>query len=186
MAALSVHDKEPMKLDTVAILAALIATSACKHKHDTKVVDPGDRTGTADSSGNGGRTDRDDNDTDKATVTADDGESMPSFAAVYFEFDSTVLTADARTELNDLGEWLEKHPKAKIRIEGNTDERGTDEYNIALGERRADAIKEYLGRLGVDDARLATISYGEERPAVSGDDENAWSKNRRGELVPNP
>jgi peptidoglycan-associated lipoprotein len=150
-----------MKLDTVAFLAALIATSACKHKHDTKIVDPGDHTTTSDRGG-GSRT-TDDHDSTKVTATDDDG-STPSFAAIYFELDSSEIDADGRHELDQLGAWLEAHPNARITIEGNTDDRGTDEYNLALGDRRAQTIRTYLARLGVDEARLATISYGEERP----------------------
>lgn len=173
-----------MKLDTIAILAALIATAACKHKHDTKVVDPGDQTGTADRSDDGKATsDGDDGSTAKVTATDDDG-SMPDLGPIYFSFDESTLSADGQNELDKLGAWMEKHPNAKIRIEGNTDDRGTDEYNIALGDRRANTIKTYLSRLGVEDAQMSTISYGEEKPAVSGSDETAWAKNRRGELVP--
>jgi peptidoglycan-associated lipoprotein len=174
------------KLETAALFAvAVIALAACPKKHATKVVDPGDDTGTADRNDTGDDTDRADGG-ETTTVKGDDGDSLPSFAAVYFQFDSTELTADSRTALQELASWLETHPKAKITIEGNTDERGTDEYNIALGEKRAHSIRMYLERLGVDGGRLSTISYGEERPADDGSDEVAWAHNRRGELVPKP
>ena len=117
-----------------------------------------------------------------ATLTPDT-EGAPSFGPVRFEFDSAVLTDDGRAELQRLAGWLEGKP-AKVTVEGHADERGTTEYNIALGQRRADAIVDYLVRLGVARARLAPISYGEERPAASGDDESAWAQNRRGELRP--
>ena len=175
-----------MKLITIPVFAAaLLSLAGCPKKKNTKVVDPGDDTGTSDRSDSGrDRSERDDDDGSTTKVSADDGTSTPSFAAVYFEFDSTDLSADARGELQQLAAWLESHPKAKITIEGHCDDRGTDEYNIALGQKRAKIIQDYLSRLGVDDARLATISYGEERPASNGDDENAWALNRRGELVP--
>lgn len=167
----------------VAMMTALLALAACKKKGTTEVVDPGD--GAADrSSGRGDlRTSSTGAGDGATTVRGDDGQSMPQLAAIYFEFDSATLTKPSRAELQTLGEWLVEHPEARITIEGHTDERGTDEYNIALGDRRASAIKEYLSRLGVDSARLATISYGEERPASSGDDEGAYAQNRRGELV---
>lgn len=117
-----------------------------------------------------------------ATVTPiGPADGMPSIGAVYFDFDSTTLSPDARAALARLGAWLVEHP-ARIQIEGHADDRGTDEYNIALGQRRAQVIAEYLERLGVAPANLDTISYGEERPAVDGEDESAWAQNRRGEV----
>lgn len=169
------------KLTTATILAAaLLAAPACKKKSNTKVASPGD--GSGDRSGARAGTERDDGGATR--VSADDGTSMPRFAAIYFEFDSTTLSDDARRELQELATWLESHPKARITIEGHADQRGTDEYNIALGDKRARTIQDYLGRLGVERSRLQTISYGEERPAARGDGEDAWALNRRGELVP--
>jgi peptidoglycan-associated lipoprotein len=174
-----------MKLKTAAAFAvAVLALAACPKKHDTKVVDPGDETGTSDRDTGKDRDRSDGGET--TTVTGDDGDSTPSFAAVYFEYDSSELSADSRKALDELASWLEAHPKATITIEGNTDERGTDEYNIALGEKRAHIIQTYLERLGIDADRLATVSWGEEHPADSGSDEDAWARNRRGELVPKP
>jgi peptidoglycan-associated lipoprotein len=159
----------------------LASLAGCPKNKNTRVVD----TGTSDRSDSGrDRGDRDGDDGSTTKGSADDGTSVPSFAAVYFEFDSTNLTADARGELQQLADWLESHPKAKITIEGHCDDRGTDEYNIALGQTRATIIQDYLSRLGVDQGRLATISYGEERPAANGEDEEVWALNRRGELVP--
>jgi peptidoglycan-associated lipoprotein len=105
-----------------------------------------------------------------------------TFAAIYFEFDSATLGDAARGTLAATGELLRQNPSVKIEIEGNTDERGSDEYNMALGNSRARAARNYLMNLGVDGSRLSTISYGEERPAVVGNDEAAWSKNRRDEF----
>ena len=79
--------------------------------------------------------------------------------------------------------WMKKHPDAEFLLEGHCDERGTREYNLALGDRRANATKDYLASLGVDPAKLKTISYGKERPFVEGHDESAWSKNRRTHFV---
>ena len=102
---------------------------------------------------------------------------------VYFNFDSSALSDEARSTLSKNAELLAKQPALKVRIEGNCDERGSDEYNMALGERRAKAAKDYLVNLGVQQGRLSTISYGEEKPAVEGHDEASWSKNRRDEFV---
>lgn len=103
---------------------------------------------------------------------------------VYFAFDDYSLSSDAQGVLNKVAEFLKGNASAVVQIEGHADERGSTEYNLALGERRAQSVKNYLVQLGVDAARLPTISYGEERPAVEGHDEAAWSKNRRGQFAP--
>jgi peptidoglycan-associated lipoprotein len=98
---------------------------------------------------------------------------------IYFEFDQATLSDLAKDTLVRNAEWLRANADARVQVEGNADERGTPEYNLALGERRAEAVKSYLNSLGVDRGRLVTISYGEERPADSGHGEDAWAKNRR-------
>ncbi len=98
---------------------------------------------------------------------------------VFFAFDSSELRPDARDLLRKQAEWLASNRSARITIEGHCDERGTREYNLALGERRANAVRSYLVALGVDSDRLSTISYGKERPAVLGSNEEAWAQNRR-------
>jgi len=101
------------------------------------------------------------------------------FANIYFEYDQyRVLNRDTAT-LEGIAGWLNENPDARILIEGHCDERGTNEYNMALGEQRALAARRYLVGLGIDSGRLTTISYGEERPAEFGDTESIWSKNRR-------
>jgi peptidoglycan-associated lipoprotein len=98
---------------------------------------------------------------------------------IYFEFDQATLSDTAKDTLVRNAEWLRANPNARVQVEGNADERGTNEYNLALGERRAAAVKTYLTSLGIEGTRLVTISYGEERPADSGHGEDAWSRNRR-------
>jgi peptidoglycan-associated lipoprotein len=98
--------------------------------------------------------------------------------AIYFAFDSALIRDDARTALQKIGTQL-AHAKKAIRIEGNCDERGTTEYNLALGDRRAREAKKYLERLGVPERRISVVSYGSERPKDPGHDESAWAKNRR-------
>lgn len=102
---------------------------------------------------------------------------------IFFDFDRSDLREDARQTLQAKAEALRQFPDVRIRIEGHADERGTVEYNLALGERRADAARAYLIDLGIDSDRMTTISYGEERPAVDGHNEAAWSQNRRDEFV---
>ncbi len=99
---------------------------------------------------------------------------------IFFETDSTDLTASARTTLENQAAWLAQYPSIGVAIEGHADERGTREYNLALGERRANSVRNYLVALGVSPSRISTISYGKERPAVPGSNDAAWSQNRRG------
>lgn len=99
---------------------------------------------------------------------------------IFFETDSTNLTASARATLENQSTWLEQYPNLGVTIEGHADERGTREYNLALGERRANSVKNYLVALGVSPSRVTTLSYGKERPAVPGSNQSAWSQNRRG------
>ena len=104
---------------------------------------------------------------------------------IYFEYDQITLTTESKETLSKIGNVLKKYPDIRnVKIEGHADERGTNEYNFALGDKRAAAIKSYLRNYGVDDARLLTVSFGEEKPAVEGSGEDAWSKNRRGEFEP--
>lgn len=102
---------------------------------------------------------------------------------IYFDFDSSDLSASARETLSKNAAALRKEASARIRIEGNCDENGSAEYNLALGERRAKAAQQYLVTLGIKPDRLTTISYGKEKPAVQGGDESAWQKNRRDEFI---
>jgi peptidoglycan-associated lipoprotein len=102
---------------------------------------------------------------------------------IYFGFDSDALADRAFDELQKLGEYLRSNSDAAVTIEGHCDDRGTTEYNLALGDRRAQTAKRYLTRLGVQPAKIRTVSYGENRPAANGDTDEAWSKNRRDEFV---
>ena len=101
---------------------------------------------------------------------------------IYFNFDKADLQPSSIEVLKKIGAWLSKNPEKKIRIEGHCDERGTDEYNIALGERRALAAKNYLSTMGVSMQNVTTLSFGEEKPAETGHNESAWAKNRRAEF----
>jgi peptidoglycan-associated lipoprotein len=98
---------------------------------------------------------------------------------VYFTYDSVVLSPQATQTLDGQAAWLEQYPDVLVTIEGHADERGTREYNLALGDRRATAVKNYLVALDIPPSRILTISYGEERPSDPGHDEQAWTENRR-------
>jgi len=104
---------------------------------------------------------------------------------VYFDFDSAELTAEAKMTLNRQYAFLNVNPTLVIVVEGHADERGTREYNLALGDRRATAVRDYLIANGLNSARVRTVSYGKERPAVEGSSEEAWAKNRRSATVLN-
>lgn len=102
---------------------------------------------------------------------------------VFFGYDRYDLAPEARTTLDRQASWLQQYPNLRVTVEGHCDERGTREYNLALGERRANSVKNYLVAQGVSESRITTISYGKERPAVPGSDETSWSQNRRGVTV---
>jgi len=104
---------------------------------------------------------------------------------VFFDFDKSDLKPEARRTVEAVAVWMSSYPATTVTIEGHADERGTREYNLALGERRANAVYDYLVALGVDPNRLSTISYGKERPAVLGSNEQAWAQNRRAVFVVN-
>ncbi len=104
--------------------------------------------------------------------------------SIYFDFDSSELRPDARSTLQAFFDQAQQRPDVNARIEGNCDDRGSEEYNLALGQRRAESAKSYLVNLGIDASRISTISYGKERPRVQGDTEAAWSENRRDDLRP--
>jgi len=102
---------------------------------------------------------------------------------VYFDFDNATLDYQAQELLKQKAMWLRDFPEANVVIEGHCDDRGTNAYNLALGERRAESAKAFLVNLGISDARLTTISYGEEKPLDMGQNEEAWAKNRRAAFV---
>jgi len=117
------------------------------------------------------------------------GGSRPGAAAasplkdIFFDYDRATLSDEAKRALNENAAWLKANAQARITVEGHCDERGTAEYNLGLGDRRAKAVRDYLTAVGVNGGRIRTISYGEERPFDPGHDESAWQKNRRGHFV---
>jgi peptidoglycan-associated lipoprotein len=97
---------------------------------------------------------------------------------VFYAFDSSKLSTDATGTLDRQSGWLGKYPQVSVQVAGNTDDRGTEEYNLALGQRRANSARDYLVAKGVASSRISTISYGKDRPTAVGDDESAWAQNR--------
>ena len=112
-----------------------------------------------------------------------DPNNILSKRSVYFDYDSNVVKDEYRATIQAHAKYLVENRNARVRLEGNTDERGSREYNLALGQRRADAVKKIMAVLGVPESRMETISFGEEQPKDQGHDESAWSKNRRTDIV---
>ena len=149
---------------------------------------------TADSSGSGSSSSSSDV-SSEGTITETSGSGIVSGSQedlivnvgdrVFFEYDSSDLDSDALELLQDQVAWLKQNSDVSVTIEGHCDERGTREYNLALGEKRAQAVKNYLIGLGINPDRVSTISYGKERPAVVGSNDGAWAQNRRSVTIVN-
>jgi peptidoglycan-associated lipoprotein len=163
----------------VALAAGLVG---CGKKRGAAVRGPGDArpVGPADGMGRAG-----DTASDVSSMSPDGGTGLDladgggPLADVYFEYDSAALTSTAMDVLNRHALWLKDHPGRRVTLEGHCDERGTVEYNLALGEQRARAVYDYLTSLGVPGTRLSTMSFGKERPLEMGSGETSWAKNRR-------
>lgn len=121
----------------------------------------------------------------RGPLTSEQISARDQFEAsdIYFAYDSSALTMEAQQILRQKAQWLRQNQWATIVIEGHCDERGTNEYNLALGDRRAEAVKAFLVDLGISPARMITVSYGEERPADPRSTEDAWARNRRAHFV---
>ena len=111
-----------------------------------------------------------------------DAAGRPVTRSVYYDFDQSTLSAEDRKVVEANAQYLRQHPEMKVRVEGNADERGSKEYNLALGQRRAEAVSKAMSLLGVKDDRVEAVSFGEEKPKVTGHDEQAWSENRRSDI----
>ena len=163
------------------LIAALVATGACSKKRpETLPPAPTDTQGPytpppADRSGP----------VDGAVVpgSAADFKRSVQSDTVLFGVDMSDIDPSARAILDGQAAWLARYPNVRITVEGNCDERGTREYNLALGDRRANAAKNYLAARGVSPSRISTISYGKERPIATGSDEASWAQNRRAVTV---
>jgi peptidoglycan-associated lipoprotein len=177
-----------IKMTVLLAALVLMATVSCSKK-DVKMEDQTASTSTEENSAQTGTdtTSMTDENVNSAASSRQTGSGMTVETVleqnVYFEFDKATLTPDAREALVKNGQWLRINRDVEITIEGHCDERGTNEYNLALGDRRAETVKIFLVDLGIQPARLKTISYGEEQPADPNHSESAWAKNRRAHFL---
>jgi peptidoglycan-associated lipoprotein len=165
-----------MNLRSLSLLAGVLLLAACAQDPEQK----------ANVSGNGAQTPTPPTTTTAATPTSPRDDFIKNVGdRVFFDYDKSDIKAEGRQVLQRQADWLKKNANVTVTVEGHADERGTREYNLALGERRATAVKKMLVALGVPANRVSTISYGKERPAVVGSNEAAWAQNRRGVTVIN-
>jgi peptidoglycan-associated lipoprotein len=118
---------------------------------------------------------------DLSSIVGQDWKEIPPLAAVPFDFDQAALSPEARSIVATNAKWLKAYPRVEVRVAGHCDDRGTIEYNIALGQRRARVVRDTYKALGIAESRLSTISFGEERPVCLSATEDCWAKNRRAE-----
>lgn len=170
---------KPM-IKTIVILAivALAGVSCGKKKADDAVTDVGATTG--DTSKDSGIT----NEKMNFDATGSDGGQISGLFTVNFDYDQATLSEESKKRLADNAKWMKSNPTVFMQIEGHCDERGSIEYNLALGERRAKSAKAYMAGLGIENKRLSVISYGKEKPLATGDTESAMAQNRRANFVP--
>jgi peptidoglycan-associated lipoprotein len=187
--------KQRMRLTVLLVVVAFLGFAGCAKKPATEDYDdysqPVEETRLSDEDLAGYQ----DSGISESAVSEDmrederfrDGygeDASEALQRIFFEFDQYTLSTEARRTLADNADYLKENPQIKVLIEGHCDERGSDEYNLALGEKRAQAVKNYLVSLGVEPGRLSVISYGEELPLDPGRGEEAWSRNRRAEFKP--
>ncbi len=162
----------------IAVLAAACASET--PKTTAPVTEGGKSTGT--TTGQGGSTTTPSQDSSVTGNPLHDPNNILSKRSVYFDFDSNAVKDEFRPLVQAHARYMVEHADARARIEGNCDERGSREYNLALGQRRAEAVKKIMTVLGVPDNRIETISFGEEKPVALGHDEASWAKNRRADI----
>jgi peptidoglycan-associated lipoprotein len=172
-----------MQRTVIAVLILCFGLVACAHKRPKEGPPPPPAAATtgADSTGAGGANAGAGNGSDDETAGPQAG--MLAKRVIYFDFDNSEIKGEGTDIVAAHAKYLASNPAARVRLEGNTDERGSREYNIGLGERRAQAVRRALLLQGAGDGQLSTVSYGEERPAAAGHDDTSWAKNRRVEIV---
>ena len=161
---------------TAVLISSLALMAACKSKPEPAPPPPPQQTTDTSGVADAGATVDD-------TATGGPSGELLSKRVVYFDFDRADIRGDSQGIVNAHAAYLAKNPSQKVRLEGHADERGSREYNIGLGERRGQAVRRAMLLQGVAETQLSTVSYGEERPAVAGSDEQAYSLNRRVEIV---
>jgi peptidoglycan-associated lipoprotein len=175
--------KLKMKLKSLAVICLGLLISACAASND-QAASSGSASG-ASAGSTSGQLSRDVTTTTSSTFAPGSQEELQASIGdrVFFETDRYDLSPEAQAMAGTWAEWMKKHQNVQIEIEGHADERGTREYNLALGARRANTVKDYLTSLGVQANRITTVSYGTERPDALGSNEEAWAKNRRSVAV---
>jgi peptidoglycan-associated lipoprotein len=168
-----------MVLALLVLVPGLMLMTSCAQQTAVEQDTTQKTTPSADTSGTTGGEDLPD---DAAKRAAEQAMNQFINEHIYFSFDSAQLSAMAQDTLKRKAAWLQENAGVMVAIEGHCDERGTNEYNLALGERRAQSARAYLVDLGISASRLSTISYGEERPLDARSTEEAWAKNRRGQF----
>ncbi|MCT4575243.1 MAG: peptidoglycan-associated lipoprotein Pal [Alphaproteobacteria bacterium] len=173
------------KFTKLFTLVLLLSISACSSNKTAKLEEMSNIDGYSETEeANTEATNNDEISSEELENYEPDADANIAFMTdvvniVFFDFDSSELNETARQTLQDQAAWLEINPTTKIMLEGHCDERGTREYNLALGARRAAKTQAYLVALGIDESRIKTISYGKERPMILDSSEKAWGKNRR-------
>lgn len=169
--------KQIFRVQVLVTLALALAFSSCATKPKKKAVEDNQPTV-------GSTSDNDASDLSAIELMADsDSGKAGALRTVNFAFNSSSLSSTAKNILQGNADFLKSNESVEVQVEGHCDERGGREYNIALGERRAKSVKNYLSALGVSSSRIKTISYGKERPISFGHDETSWASNRRGNFV---
>ena len=161
---------------SLLLTAMVLSLTACSHKKPA--VDTSG-TGTTQTTSSGNSTDMSATNLNGPAPGSQQDLVVNVGDRVFFDTAENSLTSEAQHTLGLQAEWLKKYPNVHVQISGHCDERGTREYNLALGDRRASAAKDYLVSQGIDGSRITTISYGKERPAVTGSNASAWAQNRR-------
>jgi peptidoglycan-associated lipoprotein len=172
------------------LLLALLLVAGCAKKKVTPIEEPEMAPLPSDTTGQAARAEAErlaalerarlDS---LAALARSESEARNSLRIIYFDYDKYNLRPDARDAANTDAGVIQRYKNWRVRIEGNCDERGTEEYNLSLGERRANTVRDFFTSYGIEADRLSTVSYGETRPADPGHEESAWAKNRRAELV---
>lgn len=163
--------KTPPSVNVVTVVLASMLCGACAHTMAKKSSPTESATSASNSS------------SAEPSLRENVMRSIPQLRTVHFDYDSAFLKPEARTILVANAQWLKEHDGMRVQVSGNCDQRGTVEYNLALGQRRAAAVREYYLHMGVPGDYIATISYGKEKPVCEESNEACWSKNRRAETL---
>jgi peptidoglycan-associated lipoprotein len=166
---------------TIAVLVLTVGCKSLRSKSEGSA--PGDGGVRSETTADGG-SEKIDASPMNFSATGSDSGSINGLQSVFFEYDKSTLSDSEKSKLTTNAAWIKKNSNAKMAIEGHCDQRGSNEYNLSLGERRANAVKQMLISMGVPASRMTTVSFGEEKPLMQGESEEAMMKNRRANFVP--